>query len=638
MERRLYALLVGIDTYPRGVGISDLRGCVNDVGLIKDYLEDTVTLDKHIEVLTGGAATRENIIRLFREHLCLAGENDVVYFHYSGHGSTEVSAPVFTPYFPNNRDETIVCYDSRLDGGYDLADKELAALLWTVAEHNPHVVVSLDCCHSGSGTRDTYYTGLAATRQTPARSANKPRPLETYLDGFYGGGEEITRGEIPPVKHILLAACGPGQQAWETTGNKGLFTFALLETLEKSGGHISYADLFVRCRATMFKRNARQKPQFETYGRFHPYTRFLDGQSMAQKEQRYHVCFQKGDWIMTGGALHGLPTEAEKPVKLALYPETYPDKGRDKIAGYALVSTIEAQTSTLIPDFQCHTGERFHAEVVSLPVPPVPVRLEGDHEGKARVREYHARHHSQWSNFTFTETDCTETGGAKYVLDAMGNGFYLRGVESKELIQGATGSPEPCLNYIFSILEHVLRWERGLELQNHRTGFNMKKVDFKLVRFTGNNGTFIHTGDGATFVIDDYRHIIPAFFRAQNRLDQELHAVLLHFSRTFKISVLANETLPPGKGPVTLAGENRGLGFGLPRGVDQAIDTFKLMVSTSRVDDFLLPQDEIMLGKTLEFTGDRFLPRRVISVKHEKDWFTRTIVVNTIRRQSEETG
>ena len=47
MTRNIYALLVGIDTYPEGV--KSLQGCVNDINAIESYLtgqcEVLVTID-----------------------------------------------------------------------------------------------------------------------------------------------------------------------------------------------------------------------------------------------------------------------------------------------------------------------------------------------------------------------------------------------------------------------------------------------------------------------------------------------------------------------------------------------------------------------------------------------------------------
>ena len=55
---------------------------------------------------------------------------------------------------PTGANQTLVCADSRRAGVPDLADKELSVLLDDVAARGPHVLVVLDCCHSGGGTRD----------------------------------------------------------------------------------------------------------------------------------------------------------------------------------------------------------------------------------------------------------------------------------------------------------------------------------------------------------------------------------------------------------------------------------------------------------------------------------------------------
>ncbi|MCP5051723.1 MAG: hypothetical protein GY940_31445 [bacterium] len=125
--------------------------------------------------------------------------------------------------------------------------------------------------------------------------------------------------------------------------------------------------------------------------------------------------------------------------------------------------------------------------------------------------------------------------------------------------------------------------------------------------------------------------MIPVKLQAQNRTGQTLHAALVHFSRKFGVSVLANEPLFAGKGPVILLGEEMDAGLMLPEGIDRSVDTFKLIVSTDRVDDFLLPQEEIILGMTLELYSDRDPVRIVKRTKYENDWFTKTITIKTVR-------
>ncbi len=151
MAPNVYVLQVGINQYPNGVG--SLNGCVNDVHRIHDYITKTFGDSARTVQLFDSDANRKNVIKQFREHLGKAGAGDVVLFHYSGHGARWKSAPDFKKWFPEGWDEGLVLHDSRLPGGFDLADKEMAILLAEVAKNEPHITVLFDCCHSGSATR-----------------------------------------------------------------------------------------------------------------------------------------------------------------------------------------------------------------------------------------------------------------------------------------------------------------------------------------------------------------------------------------------------------------------------------------------------------------------------------------------------
>jgi hypothetical protein len=635
MGRNFFALLVGIDNYPANV--SNLRGCVNDVNHLNDYLKEHVALNRCIETLKNSDATRENIIRMFRQHLGKAGENDVVLFHYSGHGSRELTAPQFNRYSSYRKGETLVCYDSRSRGGHDLADKELAVLLWEVAKKNPHIVVSLDCCHSGSGTRrEPDDSNIAAVREIPGRFEDNrddtSRPLESYLEGFYKNMDTI---RIPQGRHVLMAACDRQQRAYETKDHRGFFTTALLEVLTKSGSDISYADLFVRCRAAILKQVSIQTPQFETFSYFMPYTKFLDGRTL-EKRARYHVYYEKDKWRMDGGALHGLPAEAEKVIEVALYPESTGDPAADKTAGYAKVSNLGAQKSTLSLDFETSQEARYYAEIISLPVPPLPVLLEGDDQGKILVKNSLP----QGANFEFTD----EPGIAQYMLSARKGRFLLSRKDTGLLIQGAEGEPSLCCRYMFSILERVIRWERSLVLQNHKTALNPGEVDFKFFQ-VHENGTeqecqgdpimldFVNTGDGWKEI--RFR------LRVKNRAVQKLYITLVYFSEKFGIYILRNEPLLQGKDEITLWGDGEKDYIKLPEGSDEVADTFKLLVSTEPVDDFLLMQTELELGKIFSNQELMEMEQELEREKMRKitnDWFTKTLTVKTVRKTNRTGG
>ena len=155
MTRNLYALLVGIDDY--APPIPALQGCKHDINAIEAYLQKQIggawTL-KQPRKLLDQQATRQAIIDGFQQYLTQADREDIALFYYAGHGGQE-QAPVELRHLePDGLDETLVCYDSRFPGNHDLADKELRYLLTQVAKNNSRIIVILDCCHSGSGTRN----------------------------------------------------------------------------------------------------------------------------------------------------------------------------------------------------------------------------------------------------------------------------------------------------------------------------------------------------------------------------------------------------------------------------------------------------------------------------------------------------
>ncbi len=283
MTRNIYALLVGIDNYPKGVNA--LKGCINDVDAVEKYLQERVATEGfqlHLRTLKDSEAKRKAIIDAFREHLCQAGSNDVALFYYSGHGSQEQTPPEFWHLEPDKWDETLVCYDSRQPDGWDLADKELAKLIDEVAKKNPHITIILDCCHSGSGTRDPLQE--TAVRRVPPDK--RPRPIDTFIfspaevqeltaSSVSRDGKPISPDDKPSGwnfargRHILLAACRDSEEASEYDDRKngqrrGAFCYFLIETLKQAKGSLTYRDLFKRTNASVRNNIAKQSPQLET--------------------------------------------------------------------------------------------------------------------------------------------------------------------------------------------------------------------------------------------------------------------------------------------------------------------------------------------------------------------------------------
>jgi hypothetical protein len=205
------------------------------------------------------------------------------------------------------------------------------------------------------------------------------------------------------------------------------------------------------------------------------------------------------------------------------------------------------------------------------------------------------------------------------------------------LIQGAEGEPRLCCQYMFSILERVIRWERSLVLQNNKTALNPEEVDFKFFQVQEKGREQECQGDPITLDFvnagDGWKEI-RGRLRVRNRAAQKLHVTLVYFSRKFGIYILRNEPLLPKNHDITLWGEGKNDYIKLPEGSDEVVDTFKLLVSTEPVDDFLLMQPGLELGKILSNqelmeTGE---PERERMRKITNDWFTKTLTLKTVRQ------
>ncbi|TFU05881.1 hypothetical protein EUV02_02315 [Polymorphobacter arshaanensis] len=622
---KTYALLVGIDDYPIETKVAKLQGCVTDVENLHAWLKASVAADDlEVQILTDAQATRAAIIDGFRKHLGKARKGDVAVFHYSGHGARSVSAPEFREYFPIGLDEGRVCFDSRLPGGYDLADKEMAVLINELAAHEPQIAIILDSCHSGSGTRSAAKMFGAATRATsPVTTA---RPLESYIDGYYS--KRKAQGQslaIPSAPHILLAACDRTQLAQETQApdnHSGYFTTTLCEVLGRTHGDLSYADLFVRCRATILDHVEDQDPQFEAIGDFDPNAGFL-GREVRAVGTRYSVQHTGDGWELKCGAVHGLPNDPGKRVTLALYPED----SQGTRAGNAVAVQIGAQTSNLELDFAGDESMRYYAEITSMPVAPMALAFDGDDALRAALE----------MAFSAEKVSPLVLTGASAATD-----YALHATEgSLQLVQRATENivndvaydaarPDATAAAMLPALRHIAAWERSLALANPATAMDTSLVELAF--------SCPELGD-ASIVVDDGQPIVVELpgkethgkITVTNRSSQLLYMTLVYHSAEFGVQVWKTARL--GKGDEVPLFEDS-----LWLGGDQnlSFENFKLIVTTEQIDDYLFRID------TLEVTLDKLRrageptrgagPRPVAAYSNE--WFTRDCRIRLVHRMA----
>ncbi len=144
------ALLIGINDYQ---ALPKLRGAIHDVETLEAILKSRYGFRaEHIRVLIDGQATRAGILEAFERLDRESGPNDIVFIHYSGHGS-QVHDFDGDEADDDGMDETICPQDARTPNVPDITDDELDRL---VGRMNVRwLVMSMDSCHSGTVMRNT---------------------------------------------------------------------------------------------------------------------------------------------------------------------------------------------------------------------------------------------------------------------------------------------------------------------------------------------------------------------------------------------------------------------------------------------------------------------------------------------------
>lgn len=621
MAGNVFALLVGINDYDDSVG--RLNGCLKDVEYFEGYLRsrfDASTLN--VERLLNADATYANVVGGFQDFLTRAGEDDVAVFLYCGHGARWKCADEFRDYSRDGFDETMVCVDSRVKQGvYDLADKELAALLHDVASNGAHVAAIMDSCHSGGATRGPDDLLWPTTRNT--HQEDSPRPYESYLDGYYArkapGGQGLM---IPKSRHVLLAACTRHQKAKEGPEG-GVFSATLQDVLEAGHGDLTYSELFARARLAVRRRVRDQDPQFESHDGFNVFSDFLSTKSLGRTPTHLVYYDDKwGDWKLKFGAALGLPTDATDAIDLTILGND------DEELTRGVVTEVNVQESTIELDDELPEGE-YMARVNTFAAPKMPVCLKGSEAGMQAVRD--GLDADQSAGIRWAE----EGEDARYTLNAASEaGEDLFTVTRDDPPLEITGLPygftQPAVDDILGVLAQVAKWERLLLLQNPNTKMNPSEVELTITASEWNDEKAYSDVNGEIKIVfdedpDGQQQWANRDYeiRATNNAAQTLHLALLHFSEEFGITLVSNEPLRAGESAI-LDAES----FWLADGRVQGEENFILVVSTEHVDAEQLSQDDILLKGVERGTRGR-APRRK---KYSNEWYTKRLRVRTVGR------
>ncbi|BAZ69446.1 MAG: caspase family protein [Pelatocladus maniniholoensis HA4357-MV3] len=699
MAKNIYALLVGIDEYDPAsvVSIPSLQGCVNDINAVEMYLRERVARDREwnlVEptnqpwILINQNATRQAIVDGFRQHLCNADSEDVVLFYYAGHGGQQKSPQEFWSLEPDRLDETLVCYDSRTVNSRDLADKEIAYLISEVAQKNPHVVVILDCCHSGSGTRDI----AVNVRQAPIDY--RDRPLSSYifadeiniaesLSADRSLDKKITGVVLPKGRHVMLSACREYEQAKEYKAedgkSRGAFSYFLLQTLERTNGKITYRDLARNLNALISGKLKEQSPQIDTTDPQELEKPFLGG---AIRERSHYLTLTYSEneksWVIDAGAVHGIPkVDNGGDTLVAIFPVGSAEQQWGDL-GNALAQARVKQVSPQRSKVEIIEGSNnlfenasYWAIVTSLPLPPLKVYLDGQAAGMELARQALANTGSLYVQQVEKSED------ADYHLLAKDNQYWIILSTSKLPVVAPIPEQSTQAGYMpyftskaIGRLEHIARWQNILQLQTPATSrIHSDDIQMEIIVLSGSQESDSDSEMRLEYTSNHGEWIPPRIqIVLTNNSDKTLFCNVLNLTENYSVEVpffpeKSSVRLAPkgSEASVTVASFDD-LGFVIPdeflaQGITEYKDILKLIVSTSEFDASLLEQDGLnppspkrsiggrsFLESLMQEVGDApkgatFGDRNAVRVQtrvDNDDWLTQEVAVTIVRPQNPE--
>lgn len=267
-----HALIVAIGNYPESGGWGKISGH-RDVPYVEQSLNRQHFLAENITTLIDSQATRKNIEYQLNELIHKVNKGDVVVIHFSSHGEQIEDDNGDEA---DGLDEAIVAYDaispkksmdfSKDTFGYlrdDVFGNYVNQLRKKLGPKGD-LVVCMDACHSGSGTRGAL----------KSRGGEKPLVSPNYKPKTGSADKGVFKETIGTdegmATYVVFSAARAEELAFEVLGENnqsmGSLSFALSKAFEQMEGDISYRAFFSKIQGIMLSKVPGQHPVMEGNG------------------------------------------------------------------------------------------------------------------------------------------------------------------------------------------------------------------------------------------------------------------------------------------------------------------------------------------------------------------------------------
>jgi len=279
LSQNKLALIVAIGEYPVKSKIKPIAS-VSDVKYIKAALSKNGFEEKNIDTLINSKATKKAILNALTQLSEKANKDDIVVIHLSCHGQQirDQKTIELGKDEDDGYDEAFIPYDAMpkynptgYKGENHLRDDDLYPLLLSIRKKlgsGGNLLVLLDACHSGTGTRDESF---AVTRGEPIPFADPENPLDSIINlsgaeakqGFFEAGADSLSNMV------VISASSPHQvnkQVIISNEELGSLSYSFYRALMEMPAGNTYELLFEKIRATIQAFIPEQIPMIEGHG------------------------------------------------------------------------------------------------------------------------------------------------------------------------------------------------------------------------------------------------------------------------------------------------------------------------------------------------------------------------------------
>ena len=270
------ALIVAVGEYPAASKIRPIAS-VNDVKYIKAALGRNGFNEKNIDTLINSKATKDAILTALDRLAEKAGKNDIVVIHFSCHGQQirDQKTVELGKDEDDGYDEAFLPYDAMpkysptgYKGEKHLRDDDLYPKMQAIRQKlgaAGSLLVLLDACHSGTGTRDESF---AVTRGEPIPFPDPENPLDSVVNlsaaeskqGFFDHMADSMSNMV------VISASSPQQVNKQVVINQeelGSLSYSFYKALSEMSAGNTYELLFEKIRATIQAFIPEQIPMIE---------------------------------------------------------------------------------------------------------------------------------------------------------------------------------------------------------------------------------------------------------------------------------------------------------------------------------------------------------------------------------------